>query len=191
MKSSAWENGTGDVVAELALAAKVAGVDLGLYLSPWDRHEPCYGKTLEYNEFYMAQMAELLTRYGEIKEVWLDGAKGEGEKDMEYFFDSWFSLIHQLQPRAVIFSDAGPDTRWIGDEAGVAGSTCWSLFNRSEAKIGDTPREATLRVMTGYLLSVMSPSDLVGFGMHQKIQSLLWSFLIYTTNQLAETVFYY
>lgn len=62
MKSSLWENGTGDVVAELALAAKEAGVDLGLYLSPWDRHEPCYGKTLEYNEFYMAQMAELLTR---------------------------------------------------------------------------------------------------------------------------------
>ncbi|KAH9700392.1 alpha-L-fucosidase 1 [Citrus sinensis] len=138
VKSSEWKNGTGDVVAELALAAKEAGVDLGLYLSPWDRHEPSYGKTLEYNEFYMAQMAELLTRYGEIKEVWLDGAKGEGEKDMEYFFDSWFSLIHQLQPRAVIFSDVGPDTRWIGDEAGVAGSTCWSLFNRSDAKIGGT-----------------------------------------------------
>ncbi|KAK9185871.1 hypothetical protein WN943_026230 [Citrus x changshan-huyou] len=138
VKSSEWKNGTGDVVAELALAAKEAGVDLGLYLSPWDRHEPSYGKTLEYNEFYMAQMAELLTRYGEIKEVWLDGAKGEGEKDMEYFFDSWFSLIHQLQPRAVIFSDVGPDTRWIGDEAGVADSTCWSLFNRSDAKIGGT-----------------------------------------------------
>uniref|UniRef100_A0A6M2EQ48 Uncharacterized protein n=1 Tax=Populus davidiana TaxID=266767 RepID=A0A6M2EQ48_9ROSI len=57
---------------------------------------------------------------------------------MEYFFDSWFSLIHQHQPGAVIFSDAGPDTRWIGDEAGVAGSTCWSLFNRSSAQIGNT-----------------------------------------------------
>lgn len=63
VKSSEWKNGTGDVVAELALAAKEAGVDLGLYLSPWDRHEPSYGKTLEYNEFYMAQMAELLTRW--------------------------------------------------------------------------------------------------------------------------------
>ncbi|KAL0417680.1 UNVERIFIED_CONTAM: Alpha-L-fucosidase 1 [Sesamum radiatum] len=57
---------------------------------------------------------------------------------MEYFFDDWFSLIHQLQPGAVIFSDAGPDTRWVGDEGGVAGTTCWSLFNRSNAKIGDT-----------------------------------------------------
>ncbi|XP_022732273.1 alpha-L-fucosidase 1 [Durio zibethinus] len=138
VKASPWRNGKGDVVAELAMAAKESGVALGLYLSPWDRHEKCYGKTVEYNEFYMGQMVELLTRYGDIKEVWLDGAKGEGEKDIEYYFDVWFSLIHQLQPGAVIFSDAGPDTRWVGDEAGVAGSTCWSLFNRSNAAIGGT-----------------------------------------------------
>ncbi|WRX34996.1 Glycoside hydrolase [Theobroma cacao] len=138
VKASPWRNGKGDVVAELAMAAKEAGVALGLYLSPWDRHENCYGKTVEYNEFYMGQMAELLSRCGDIKEVWLDGAKGEGEKDMEYYFDAWFSLIRQLQPGAVIFSDAGPDTRWIGDEAGVAGSSCWSLFNRSNAEIGGT-----------------------------------------------------
>lgn len=68
----------------------------------------------------------------------MDGAKGEGEKDMEYFFETWFSLIHQLQPGATIFSDAGPDTRWIGDEAGVAGFTCWSLVNRSAITIGHT-----------------------------------------------------
>lgn len=138
VKSSSWKNGSGDVVGELAEAARIAGLQLGLYLSPWDRHEPCYGKTLEYNEHYLAQMTELLTRYGVVNEVWLDGAKGEGEKDMEYFFDDWFSLIHQLQPSAVIFSDAGPDTRWVGDETGEAGATCWSLFNRSNAKIGGT-----------------------------------------------------
>ncbi|ONK57007.1 uncharacterized protein A4U43_C10F15600 [Asparagus officinalis] len=74
-------------------------------------------------------------RYGDIQEVFLDGANG-GEKDMEYFFNCWFELIHQLQPRAVIFSDAGPDIRWIGDEAGVAGTTCWSLFNQSSVTIG-------------------------------------------------------
>ncbi|XVE79814.1 hypothetical protein DITRI_Ditri14bG0086500 [Diplodiscus trichospermus] len=136
VKASPWRNGKGDVVAELAMAAKEAGIALGLYLSPWDGHEDCYGKTVEYNEFYMGQMAELLTMYGDIKEVWLDGAKGEGEEDMEYYFDAWFSLIRQLQPGAVIFSNAGPDTRWIGDEAGIAGSTCWSLFNRSIAEIG-------------------------------------------------------
>ncbi|KAJ0260145.1 Alpha-L-fucosidase 1 [Hirschfeldia incana] len=138
VKSSPWKNGTGDVVAELASAAAAEGIGLGLYLSPWDRHDGSYGKTVEYNEFYLSQMTELLTKYGEIKEVWLDGAKGEGEKDMEYYFTTWFSLIHQLQPGAVIFSDAGPDVRWVGDEAGVAGSTCWSLFNRTDAKIGDT-----------------------------------------------------
>ncbi|XP_043704994.1 alpha-L-fucosidase 1-like [Telopea speciosissima] len=138
VRSTLWKKGNGDVLADLADAAREAGIGLGVYLSPWDRHEACYGRTYDYNEFYVAQMSELLTGYGEIKEVWLDGAKGEGEKDMEYFFDSWFDLIHQLQPRAVIFSDAGPDTRWIGDEAGVASSTCWSLFNRSSAKIGDT-----------------------------------------------------
>lgn len=77
-------------------------------------------------------------RYGNVKEVWLDGAKGEGEKDMEYFFENWFSLIHQLQPSSVIFSDAGPDVRWSGDEEGFAGTTCWSLFNRSNAAIGGT-----------------------------------------------------
>ncbi|KAF2300658.1 hypothetical protein GH714_014999 [Hevea brasiliensis] len=159
VKSSSWRNGTGDVVKELALSAKEAGVDLGLYLSPWDRHEVSYGKTLECNEFYMGQMTELLTRYGEIKEVWLDGAKGEGEKDMEYFFDTWFSLIHQLQPGAVIFSDAGPDTRWIGDEAGVAGSTCWSLFNRSTAKIGGTDPLSVITISNMRFLSTSRPSN--------------------------------
>lgn len=138
VKSSSWKNGSGDVVGELAEAAAKAGIQLGLYLSPWDRHERVYGKTVEYNEYYMGQMTELLTRYGVVKEVWLDGAKGEDEKDMEYFFDDWFSLIHQLQPGAVIFSDAGPDVRWVGDEAGYASNTCWSLFNRSDATIGGT-----------------------------------------------------
>ncbi|GER39441.1 alpha-l-fucosidase [Striga asiatica] len=138
VRSSPWRNGTGDVVKELAEAARANGVQLGLYLSPWDRHESCYGKTLEYNEYYLGQMTELLTRYGEVKEVWLDGAKGEGEKYMEYFFDDWFNVIHQLQAGAVIFSDAGPDVRWVGDEAGFSGTTCWSLFNQSNAKIGGT-----------------------------------------------------
>ncbi|KAF5931022.1 hypothetical protein HYC85_031895 [Camellia sinensis] len=135
VRSSPWKNGNGDVVAELAEAAHSAGVQLGLYLSPWDRHEPCYGKTLEYNEFYMGQMTELLTRYGMITEVWLDGAKGEGEKDMKYFFDCWSSLIHQLQPQAVIFSDA------------------------------DMQKVEIHSVMTGYLPSVMSPSDPVSYPM--------------------------
>lgn len=78
----------------------------------------------------------MLCRYGKIEYVFLDGAKGEGEKDMDYYFDEWFNVIHQYQPSALIFSDAGPDLRWVGDEAGVGGSTCWSGFNKSDVKIG-------------------------------------------------------
>nr|GLL43128.1 alpha-L-fucosidase 1 [Ipomoea trifida] len=141
VKSSPWRNGLGDVLGDLAQAAKAAGLQLGVYLSPWDKHEPVYGNTVGYNEFYLGQMTELLTGYGEIKEVFLDGAKGEGEKDMEYYFDDWFDLIHQLQPAAAIFTDAGPDTRWIGDEDGVAGTTCWSLINSSDVTIGGTDYE--------------------------------------------------
>ncbi|GAB2234346.1 hypothetical protein Droror1_Dr00003594 [Drosera rotundifolia] len=136
--ATGWRGGGGDVVGEVSRAAREEGIGFGVYLSPWDRHEESYGRSNEYNEYYMGQLTELLTRYGTIKEVWLDGAKGEGEKDMDYYFDSWFALIRQLQPEAMIFSDAGPDTRWIGDEAGVAGSTCWSLFNHTDAKIGGT-----------------------------------------------------
>ncbi|XP_010943373.1 putative alpha-L-fucosidase 1 [Elaeis guineensis] len=138
VRSTPWRGGRGDVVAELASAARVFGIGFGIYLSPWDRHDPSYGKTADYNEYYLGQMRELLTGYGDIQEVWLDGAKGEGEKDMDYLFRCWFALIHQLQPNAVIFSDAGPDSRWIGDENGVANSTCWSLFNQSSVTIGHT-----------------------------------------------------
>ncbi|KAJ4759338.1 Alpha-L-fucosidase 1 [Rhynchospora pubera] len=141
VKSSPWLDGEGDVVGDLAAAAEEFGLELGLYLSPWDRHEPCYGDTQKYNEYYLGQMTELLTRYGDVKEVWLDGAKGEGAKYMDYYFDRWFKLIHQLQPNAIIFSDDGPDSRWVGDEAGFAGSTCWSLFNISDVEIGHTIEE--------------------------------------------------
>ncbi|KAJ0967298.1 hypothetical protein J5N97_024215 [Dioscorea zingiberensis] len=136
VKSSPWRGGRGDVVGELAEAAREFGIGLGIYLSPWDRHDSFYGDTVKYNEYYLAQISELLTRYGEIKEVFLDGAKGDSEKDMDYLFSCWFKFIHQLQPGAVIFTDAGPDSRWIGNENGVAGSTCWSLLNQSSVKIG-------------------------------------------------------
>lgn len=138
VSSSPWKNGTGDVVQDVAEAAREVGIGLGLYLSPWDRHESSYGRTLGYNEYYLALLRELLTNYGTIEEVWLDGAKGTDAKSMEYYFDKWFSVIRQLQPEAVIFSDAGPDARWVGDEGGVAGSTCWSMFNSSDVTIGDT-----------------------------------------------------
>jgi alpha-L-fucosidase len=134
--SSPWRGGRGDVVREVAAAAREEGLKLGLYLSPWDRHEPSYGDEEAYNAYYLGQLRELLTRYGTVHEVWFDGAKGEDAKDMNYHFDAFWAVVRQLQPEAVMFSDAGPDIRWIGNERGYAGATNWSVFDRSKVGIG-------------------------------------------------------
>ena len=126
--NSPWKQGKGDVVKEIADACKRQGLKFGFYLSPWDQHEPTYG-TAKYNDFYKTQLRELLTNYGEVSEVWLDGAKGKNAKDMEYDFNGYWALVRQLQPKAVLFSDVGPDVRWVGNEAGNAGETCWSTIN--------------------------------------------------------------
>jgi alpha-L-fucosidase len=128
VKNSPWKGGKGDMVKEMAQACKKYGLKFGVYLSPWDRHEPTYG-TAAYNDHYKAQLKELLTNYGDIAEVWFDGAKGENAKDMKYDFEGYWQLVRQLQPNAVLFSDAGPDVRWVGNEAGNAGETCWSTIN--------------------------------------------------------------
>lgn len=133
---SPWRNGRGDVVQELVDAAKTRGVDVGLYLSPWDRHDRRYGHDLVYNEYYLAQLQELLKKYGSVKEIWFDGAKGANATNMTYYFTEWFSMVKELQSSINIFSDAGPDIRWVGDENGSAGSTCWSTINRSKLAIG-------------------------------------------------------
>ncbi|HSG82194.1 MAG TPA: alpha-L-fucosidase [Gemmatimonadota bacterium] len=136
VRRSPWRDGAGDVVRELADAARAEGLRVGLYLSPWDRHEPSYGEQRAYNEYYMAQLRELLTDYGPVAEVWFDGAKGPGAADMEYDFPAYWALVRQLQPGAVIFSDAGPDIRWIGNERGFAGATNWSPFDRTQVDVG-------------------------------------------------------
>jgi alpha-L-fucosidase len=137
VRSSGWRGGHGDVVRELVDAARSEGLDVGLYLSPWDRHEPSYGDERAYNEFYMGQLRELLGNYGRLTEVWFDGAKGPDAADMAYDFDAYWALVRQLQPGAVIFSDEGPDVRWIGNERGFAGETNWSMIDRSRVKVGD------------------------------------------------------
>ena len=125
--SSPWRQGRGDVVRDLADAARAEDLALGLYLSPWDRHEPAYGDTDRYNTFYCAQLTELLTRYGPIAEVWFDGANGEGPngRRQEYDWPRIHQTVRRHQPRALIFSDAGPDIRWAGNELGVAGDPNW------------------------------------------------------------------
>lgn len=127
VKNSPWKDGRGDIVKELAAACKKYGIKFGFYLSPWDRHEKSYGTTA-YNTFYKNQLRELLSNYGEIAEVWFDGAKGDQVK-MDYDFAGYWSMVRQLQPKAVIFSDAGPDVRWVGNESGNAGETSWSTID--------------------------------------------------------------
>lgn len=138
VKHSPWKDGKGDVVREFTNAAKARGIDVGLYLSPWDRHERCYGLEEEYNEYYLAQLQELLSRYGSVWEIWFDGAKGVKAKNMTYHFQDWFQKTKQMQSTVNIFSDAGPDIRWVGDEQGYAGTTNWSPINQSLLRIGDS-----------------------------------------------------
>jgi alpha-L-fucosidase len=123
---SGWRGGQGDVVREFTDACRAEGLGAGLYLSPWDRHEPSYG-TPAYNDHYVAQLEELLTGYGPVVEVWFDGANGEGPNGKRQVYDwpRFVATVRRLQPNAVMFSDAGPDVRWIGNERGVAGDPNW------------------------------------------------------------------
>ncbi|HDT14324.1 MAG TPA: hypothetical protein ENO03_08225, partial [Candidatus Aminicenantes bacterium] len=129
VKASPWKDGKGDVVGEVAEACRKGGLAFGVYLSPWDRHEPSYGDSPRYNEHFKNQLRELLTRYGEVSEVWFDGACGEGPNGKRQVYDwaGYFALIRELQPGAVI-SIMGPDARWIGNEAGVTRESEWSVI---------------------------------------------------------------
>jgi alpha-L-fucosidase len=160
VRHSPWKNGKGDMVKELAQACRREGLKFGIYLSPWDRNHPDYGRP-EYLTYYRAQLRELLTRYGPISEVWFDGANGGdgyygGARERRsidnrtyYDWPATWSIVRQLQPGACMFSDAGPDIRWVGNERGVAGETCWATLNardfapgRADAKrlnSGDRP----------------------------------------------------
>lgn len=126
--SSPWRDGRGDVVRDFVDACRAEGLRPGLYCSPWDRNAPSYGDSPRYNDLYEEQLTELLTRYGPIHEVWFDGANGEGPSGRRQVYD-WPRIratVRRLQPDAVMFSDAGPDVRWIGNESGSAGDPNWS-----------------------------------------------------------------
>ncbi len=128
VKNSPWKNGKGDVVKELSDACRKAGLKFGVYLSPWDRHEPTYGDSPAYNRYFVNQLKELLTRYGEIHEVWFDGACGEGPNGKVQVYDwaAYYEVVRRYAPNAVIFN--GPDVRWVGNEAGYARETEWSVL---------------------------------------------------------------
>jgi alpha-L-fucosidase len=143
VKSSSWKDGKGDVVRELADACKEYDLKLGIYLSPWDRNNPEYG-TEKYLEIFQAQLRELMTNYGEVFEVWFDGANGgtgyygganeERRIDRKTYYD-WENtrqIVRELQPMACMFSDAGPDVRWCGNEEGWVRETNWSIIKRDD-----------------------------------------------------------
>ena len=143
VKNSPWKGGKGDVVRELADACEEYGLKLGLYLSPWDRNHADYGKP-EYITYFRNQLTELMTNYGEVFEVWFDGANGgtgyygganeERRIDRKTYYD-WENtrqIVRELQPMACMFSDAGPDVRWVGNEEGWAMETNWAPIRRDE-----------------------------------------------------------
>ena len=125
--SSPWKNGQGDVVKELRAACDKYDMKFGVYLSPWDRNAECYGDSPRYNDFFIRQLTELLTNYGEVHEVWFDGANGEGPngKKQVYDWDAFYQTIQRLQPKAVM-AIMGDDVRWVGNEKGVGRETEWN-----------------------------------------------------------------
>ncbi len=127
VKNSPWKDGKGDVVRELRDACEKYGMKFGVYLSPWDRNAECYGDSPAYNKFFIEQLTELLSNYGEVHEVWFDGANGEGPngKKQEYDWEAILKTIRALQPKAVT-AIMGDDVRWVGNEGGLGRETEWS-----------------------------------------------------------------
>lgn len=138
--ASPWQGGQGDVVAEAASAAERHGLAFGIYLSPWDRSEASYGTGEPYNDFFVAQLEELLTNYGKLFSVWFDGANGEAAdgRQQVYDWERYYATIRKLQPDAVI-NVCGPDVRWCGNEAGHTRQDEWSVVPRT---LQDTERIA-------------------------------------------------
>ena len=130
VRESKWLEGKGDVVKMLSDACKKGGIEMGVYISPWDRNHPDYG-TPKYNDIYIATMKELLTGYGKFFELWWDGANGEGPngKKQEYTFRRFEDSAFKYQPQLMIFSDIGPSIRWCGNERGIIGNTNWNLLD--------------------------------------------------------------
>lgn len=140
VKNSPWKDGKGDVVKEMSSACRRHGLKFGVYLSPWDRNHKDYARP-EYIVYYRNQLRELLSNYGDIFTVWFDGANGgtgfyggarekrQIDNRVYYDWDNTWKIVRQLMPNAVMFSDGGPDFRWVGNESGIAGDPCWATVD--------------------------------------------------------------
>ncbi len=176
VRNSPFMGGNGDIVKSASEACRRGGIKFGFYLSPWDRNSKYYG-TPSYNDYYRAQLKELLTQYGDIFMVWFDNACGEGTngKKQVYEFESYIRLIREYQPDACIFNDFGPDVRWCGNEAGSARLAEWSvvpheLCHYSEPQTSGAPMKGDLSHMyatdndMGALSNIMYAKALVFTG---------------------------
>ncbi|MDR0733452.1 MAG: alpha-L-fucosidase [Dysgonamonadaceae bacterium] len=158
VKNSLWKNGQGDMVKEVADACAKHGVKFGFYLSPWDRNATTFGSEA-YNDYFTAQLTELLTGYGEIGEVWFDGANGEGPngKTQVYDWERFFSTVRELQPNAVM-AIAGSDVRWVGNENGVARDEEWSVCSwkiKNYESLSSVPPEEAALIFQGQFATDM------------------------------------
>lgn len=147
VKNAPWKGGNGDVVRDLSDACKKYGIKFAVYLSPWDRNRADYG-TPSYVDYFHNQLTELMSNYGEVFEIWFDGANGGngwygGANDSRtidrknyYNYPKIFAIANSLQPQAVIFGDGGPGCRWVGNESGYAGATNWSFLRKGEVYPG-------------------------------------------------------
>lgn len=158
--SSPWKQGKGDVVKDVSRACKKYGLKFGIYLSPWDRNAASYG-TPEYIRMYREQLKELSTGYGPLFLAWFDGANGgDGyyggarekrsiDRSTYYQWNKTWGELKKRQPRAVVFSDVGPDLRWVGNESGYAGYPCWATYTPVPLQAGTEPAPGTVRYQLG------------------------------------------
>ena len=131
VKASPWENGKGDVVGDVARSARKYGLKFGVYLSPWDRHDPRYQDPVAYDKYYLAELEELATHYGDLVEFWLDGAGSGGHV---YNFSKIIETLRTYQPNTIVFADTGlfeyGDARWVGTESGRVDYENWNVIDR-------------------------------------------------------------
>lgn len=147
VKNSPWRDGKGDLIQEFVDACREYGLKVGIYYSPWDRNHPDYGKP-EYVTYMRNQLTELMTNYGDLFEIWFDGANGgdgwygganetrKVDKTTYYGWPEVHEMVRQMQPNAMMFSDAGPDVRWVGNEYGFAYETTWSNLMKDSVYAG-------------------------------------------------------
>ena len=153
--ASPYKNGNGDIVDEMAKGCRDQGIRFGVYLSPWDRNHVHYGSA-EYVDYYRNQLAELLTNYGPLFEVWFDSANGGdgfygGAKETRkidaktyYEWEKTWAIVREKQPSAVMFSDRGPDVRWVGNETGAGSETNWAMLRDEEFESKDAKHQILL-----------------------------------------------